>query len=77
MAIGGSTLPEQDGSWNESSLLTSCEMFVNGTWYNSSNLTHPRANFQVSLHRLLTFLETLSVTYITQRLVLCTNSTAR
>ena len=50
MAIGGSTVPEEDGSWNESSLLTSCEMFVNGTWYPSSNLTHPRANFQVQTH---------------------------
>ena len=52
MAIGGSTVPQQDGTWNESTLLNSCEVLVDGVWYNSSNLTHPRANFQVGRHDL-------------------------
>ena len=53
LAIGGSTQPVQDGSWNESALLQSCEVYTDGTWYNSSSLIHPRAHFQV--HSFQTF----------------------
>ena len=48
MAIGGSSTPQEDGTWNETNLLISCELYINGTWQNSSNLTYPRADFQVS-----------------------------
>ena len=51
LAIGGSSLPEEDGNFTESALLSSCEIYLNGTWYYSANLTYPRANFQVKAHK--------------------------
>ena len=47
LVVGGAQLPNSESTWDNSQLLASCELYVNGTWYPSSNLTYPRAGHQV------------------------------
>lgn len=51
LVIGGAQLANSDSTWENSQLLGSCELYVNGTWYRTGSLTFPRAGHQVTLHR--------------------------
>ena len=47
LVAGGAQLPNTDDSWVSSGLLASCEIYTNGSWTFTGNLTFARAGHQV------------------------------
>lgn len=49
LVVGGAQLQNSDLTWQNSGVLSSCELFTKGVWTSTSNLTYPRAGHQVCL----------------------------
>ena len=47
LVAGGAQLPNTDTTWQSSNLLSSCEIYSNGVWTYTGNLSFPRAGHQV------------------------------